>query len=77
MRIDEARRDRAAAEFQQMRPRSDQRFQFRELAVRDDLPARDRNRVDPRMPEDETFVHDQVGFPGRGSIHFDRWPSIS
>src|SRR5271168_4475749 len=38
--------------------------------MRDDLSARDRNRVDPRMPEDETFVHDQVGFPG-GSIHFE------
>jgi hypothetical protein len=56
MRIDEAGRDGAAAEFQQMSLRSDQRFKFRELTVRDDLPARDRNRVDPRMPEDETFV---------------------
>ena len=37
--------------------------------MRDNFSARYRNRVAARMPEDETFAHNQVGLPG-GSIHF-------
>src|ERR1700685_169656 len=64
MRIDEAGRDGAAYEFDQMSSRTDQRFQFRERAVRDDQTARGGNRVAAGMTEDETLVQNQVGFPG-------------
>ena len=65
VRIDEAGRDGAAREFDQMSSRTDQRFQFRERTVRDDHTAGDRDRVAAGMAEDETLVQNQIGFPGR------------
>ena len=69
VRIDEAGRDRATRELDQMSVGTDQRLQFRERTVRSNLSARNRNRVAAGMAEDETLVQNQVGFPGR-NCHF-------
>jgi len=68
VRIDEAGGDDASGELDQMSLRTDERFQIRKLTVRGDRAAGDCDRIAAGMAEDETFVQDQVGFPG-GNCH--------
>src|SRR3984957_16726354 len=64
VRIDEAGGDDAACELDEMSLRTDERFEIRKLTVRDDRAAGDCDRIAAGLSEDETFVQDQVGFPG-------------
>src|SRR5208283_4863977 len=60
VRIDKAGSDGAARELDQMSSRTDQRLQFRKRTVRGDQPARDGDRVDPGVAENQTLVKNQV-----------------
>jgi hypothetical protein len=72
VRIDEAGRNHASTELDQMSRRTDERFQVGESAVGCYLAARDCEGVAAGMTEDETLVKNQVGFPGRNS-HFENF----
>jgi hypothetical protein len=69
VRIDEAGSDGASRQLDQMSLRPDQRFQLRERTVRGYQAAGDRDRITAGMAEDQPFVQNEVGFPGRG-YHF-------
>ena len=61
MAIDETGCDGAPGQTNQMSPRADQRLEIVEGAMSEDDAAGDRNRIAPRMAQDDTLVQDHVG----------------
>ena len=60
MRIDQARRDDASGEPNQMRARADQRLELAIRPEREDCAAGDRNRIAGGIAQDHSFMQNQV-----------------